>query len=325
LIEFEKRDNKKVRRNTSVLVEKYRPLSVKNVIIPERYKKMFQSFIDEQEIQNMILHSNSPGVGKTTIAKALADDCNYTYLYINTSLHSGIDTLRTEIANFATVKSISGRSNKVVILDEFDYASPNLQAGLRGAMEEYYNKCRFIITANYINKIIKPLHSRSQVINFDFTEADKIALKPLIVKRLQGICKKENIQYEDGVMDNIVDAFYPDIRQMINNISEYSRQYDIIDESIFNFTKIDDEVTKLITNLDLKGTRQYILDNNYKFEDMYRHFFDKVIPVVDANIRVELYKLTSEYLDMSTRSWDQEITFVGFLATFMEIMDNYGE
>jgi len=320
LIEFET-ENLKARRDSNVLIEKYRPRDVKRVILPERYKKMFSKFIEEQEIQNLLIHSNSPGVGKTTIAKALANDCNYDYIYINTSLYGGIDTLRSEISQYATVKSFSNKKGKLVILDEFDFASPNLQAGLRGAIEEFYNKCRFILTANYEKKIIEPLKSRLQVINFDFNDNDKIELKPKIIKRLESIAKNENIQYEDGIMDKIVDSFYPDIRKMINNISEYSKQYDIIDEKIFAFSSIDSELSDLILGLKLKDTRQYIIDHNYKYEDLYRYVFDTIIPKIkEGGIKVELYKLTSDYIDMATRSWDQEITFTGFLASMMEII-----
>jgi len=319
LIVFQDEENKSIRKQSNVLIEKYRPLSVKNIILPPRYQKMFNKFIDEQEIQNLLIHSNSPGVGKTTIAKALANDCNYDYRYINTSLYGGIDTLRSEISQYATVKTFDGR-RKLVILDEFDYASPNLQAGLRGAMEEYYDRCRFILTANYANKIIDPLKSRCQVINFDFTDKDKQTIDNKIVKRLEGIATKENIPFEDGIMAKIVVAFYPDIRKMINMISEYSRQYDIIDENIFSFTNIDNELLTLINNFKLKEARQFIINNNYKYEDLYRYIFDTVITGARPAIKGELYKLASTYLDMATRSWDQEITFTGYLVSIMEIM-----
>ena len=314
-------ENKKKRRNSNVLIEKYRPQDVKSVILPKRYKKMFISFIEEKEIQNLLLHSNSPGVGKTTIAKALANDCNYDYIYINTSMHTGIDTLRGQIADYASSKPFGNKDGKVVILDEFDHASQTLQAGLRGAMEEFYDKCRFIITANYLNRIIEPLQSRCQVMNFDFTEADKKELKPKLITRLEGISKKEDIAFEEGIMEKIVDIMYPDIRSMINNISEYSRQYDIIDEKIFEFSVIDDGLADLILGMKVKDARQLILDKQYKFEDLYRYVYDEVIPQVESGgIRVELFKLTSDYIDMATRSWDQEITFTGFLASIAEIL-----
>ena len=320
MIEFEG-ENVKARRESNVLIEKYRPRDVKRVILPKRFKKMFSKFIEEQEIQNLLIHSNSPGVGKTTIAKALANDCNYEYIYINTSLYSGIDTLRSEIAQYATVKPLTKCNGKVVILDEFDYASPNLQAGLRGAIEEFYDKCRFILTANYEKKIIEPLKSRLQVMNFDFTDDDKTELKPKLVKRLQTIAKNEDIAYEEGIMPKIVDAFYPDIRKMINNISEYSRQYDIIDEQIFAMNDIDAELADLIVGLKLKQARELIINRGYKYEDLYRYVYDTVIPKMkNGGTKVELYKLTSDYIDMATRSWDQEITFTGFLASMMEII-----
>lgn len=319
MITFEDEDNKVTRKKSNILIEKYRPLSVKTVILPPRFQKMFAKFVEEQEIQNLLIYSNSPGVGKTTIAKALANDCNYDYKYINTSLYGGIDTLRSEIAQYATVKSFDGR-RKVVILDEFDGASRNLQAALKGAIEEYYDSCRFILTANTISSIIEPLQSRCQTICFDFTDKDRKVLNPKIVKRLEGIAKKEDIPFVDDIMIKVVDAFYPDIRKMINTISEYSRQYDIIDEKIFAFSKIDDELSGLITDFKVKEARQYILNHNLKYEDLYRYIFDRVIPNVANDIKGDLYKLTADYLDMATKSWDQEITFTGFLSSIVEII-----
>jgi len=319
LITFEDEDNKVTRKKSNILIEKYRPLSVKTVILPPRFQKMFAKFVEEQEIQNLLIYSTSPGVGKTTIAKALANDCNYDYKYINTSLYGGIDTLRSEIAQYATVKSFDGR-RKVVILDEFDGASRNLQAALKGAIEEYYDSCRFILTANTISSIIEPLQSRCQTICFDFTDKDRKVLNPKIVKRLEGIAKKEDIPFVDDIMIKVVDAFYPDIRKMINTISEYSRQYDIIDEKIFAFSNIDDELSGLITEFKVKEARQYILNHNLKYEDLYRYVFDRVIPNVANDIKGDLYKLTADYLDMATKSWDQEITFTGFLTSIVEII-----
>lgn len=319
MIQFDKNDNKKKRKKSNVLIEKYRPLDVKHVILPQRFKKMFNAFIEEQEIQNLILYSNSPGVGKTTIAKALANDCNYNHIYINTSLYSGIDTLRSEIVDYASVKTFDGKK-KVVILDEFDGSSPNLQAAMRGAIEEYYDKCRFIFTANNIDKIIEPLKSRCQVINFDFNDNDKKTILPKISKRLERIADNEDIPFEEGIMEKIADVFYPDIRKMINNISEYSRQYDIIDENIFSFNSFDDELATLILNLKLKDARKHIINKGYKYENLYRYVFDRVIPKLKGGVKVEVYKLTSDYIDMASRSWDQEITFTGYLASLMEII-----
>lgn len=321
MIEFEEQKSK--HKTSNVLVEKYRPQKVKQVLLPKRFKKLFNTFIEEQEIQNMVIHSASPGSGKTTIAKALANDCGYTSLYINASMHSGIATLRDEIAEFASVSMVGigkKKAKKVVILDEFDFATQNLQAGLRGAIEEFYDKCRFIMTANSITRIIEPLKSRCIVMNFDFTEADKKELTPMITKRLCGIADKEEIEYEDGVMEKVVSAFYPDIRKMVNTISEYSRLYGSIDNEVFNFEQIDDTLKEYIFELDFKKTRKYLLDNNYKYEDLYRYVFDHIIPEADDSAKGALYTATAEYMDMSTRVWDQEIAFCAFLIEIFGIL-----
>ena len=317
MIEFEKK--KSAHKNSKILVEKYRPQTVKHVILPKRFKKMFKSFIEEQEIQNIIIHSQSPGSGKTTIAKALANDCGYDYIYINASMHGGISTLRDDIATYASCMGIAGKK-KVVILDEFDFASKSLQAGLRGAIEEFYDQCRFIFTANNVNQIISPLRSRCMVMNFDFTENDKHEVADIVEKRLGSIAKNEDIEYEEGIMGKIVTAFYPDIRKMISSVGEYSRLYGVIDENIFKWDEIDNELKDIIISLDHKNARQFILNNGYRYEDLYRYVYDEIIPVIDSGIKGHAYIMVAEYMDMSTRSTDQEITFSGFLASLMDLM-----
>lgn len=325
MIEFE--DDKEIAKRrakaSSIWVEKYRPLTVKATILSAKYRKFFNSIVQDQEIPNLLIHSNSPGSGKTTISKALANDCNYDVRYINTSLHRGIDTLRGEIEEYATARA-PGKKGKVVILDECDGATDTLQRALRGAIEEFHDKCRFILTANTLSKIIEPLRSRLQVVNFDYTDADKKEMKPKIVKRLVGIAQKEEVEFEDGVMPALVDTFFPDIRKMINIMSEYSKQYDIIDEKIFNFSQIDEELADMILEFDFKGARKYILDSNIKHEEVYRYVFDKVIPRIDdGDCRGNLYMLTDDYLDKATRSWDQEITCTGFIYAVMDTLREY--
>lgn len=295
-------------------------MTVKATILSAKYRKFFNTIVKDQEIPNLLIHSNSPGSGKTTISKALANDCGYHARYINTSLHRGIDTLRGEIEEFAMNVAVDGKP-KLVILDECDGATEALQKALRGAMEEFYNQCRFILTANTLSKIIEPLWSRCQVVNFDYTDKDMVEMKPKIVKRLKGIAEKEDLKYEEGVFPIMVDNFFPDIRKMINTMSEYSKQYDIIDENIFSFDTLKgDELAKLILDFDLRGARKYILDKGIDHTRIYRYVFDILIPMCDNEYRGNLYMLTDEYMDKATRSWDQEITCTGFIYTIMDIL-----
>jgi len=313
-------EKKKKRKETDILVEKYRPLSVKNMILPDSLRSYFENIVESGNIPNMILYSSNPGSGKTTVAKALANDCNYDYLYINTSSDRGIDTLRTRIAKYASTLSID-RKKKLVILDEFDWASSTLQAGLRGAIEEYYDKCRFIITANSYDKIIDPIKSRCQSKNFEFNGDDvREKITPKIVKRLAGIAKKEKIEYNPKTLNSIVSAYYPDIRKMIQIIDEFHRESGFINDNIFDYDKIDDELSKLIISCKLKSAREYVVNNNYNFELLYRYLFDNVVPGLDNSIKGEAIISIAEYMDMSTRSIDQEITFVACIVSIMDLI-----
>jgi len=176
-------------------VEKFRPESIKEMILPLKFKRFFNKVVKDGQLPNLLLASSTPGSGKTTLAKALCTEIDADFIYINISSESGIDTLRTTIREFASTKSFNRRP-KVVILDEMDGASAQLQAGLRGFIEEFHSHCRFVMTCNYVSKIIQPLRE-GRIMEFDFNISDaKTAaeIKPKQVKRLQQICKFEGIE-----------------------------------------------------------------------------------------------------------------------------------
>ena len=308
---------------TKVLVEKYRPYTLRGILLPSKYDKYFKSIVENGEIPNMLLYSSGPGVGKTTLAKALAKDCDYQYKFINISLRGGIDTLRDSIEKFASSKAFGDRK-KVVILDEFDGSSQNLQAALRGAVEEFYDKCKFILTANYMHKIIDPLKSRFECVDFNMSDdVSRQEMLPKITKRLKAIANKEAIEYEDGVMDKITTVLYPDMRKMINLISSYSKQYEIITNDIFSFQEIDDKLCELIIDKKLTKARKFILDNNYKSEELYDYLFNTLVPKLAVNVRGSVILSIEHYMDNSTRSMNPEITFTACLVSIIE--DIYGE
>jgi len=322
MITFVDEENQKKPKKTKVLVEKYRPNTLKGVILPNKYKKYFKDIVASGEIPNMLLYSTGPGVGKTTIAKALANDCNYQHMFINISLRGGIDTLRDKIEKFASAKSFDGRK-KVVILDEFDGSTPNLQAALRGAVEEFYDRCTFILTANYMNKIIDPLKSRFECIDFNMLETkSKQELLPQIQKRLKTIIRLEEIESEDGVIDKIAETFYPDIRTMINLIASYSKQYDVLTNGIFTHQDIDDSLSDMIIDRKLTKARQFIIDNNYKYEELYTYLFDVLVPKLDNTVQGAVIVSIEHYMNNSMNSMNPEITFTACLISIIE--DVYG-
>lgn len=320
MIELE--ENKEKRLNNFLWVEKYRPNKIKDIILPVSFKKFFTEIINDKEIPNLLFFSSSPGCGKTTVAKAIAKELGTDYIYINTSLENGIDVLRSRIEKFATSISFSGKK-KIVILDEFDGASINLQQALRATIEEFHHTCRFIFTCNFITKIIEPLKSRCQMFDFNLMEKElQDEMKPLIFKRLCGILKNEKVKdkpiiFDENTVKKIVDTFYPDIRRMINLLQQYTKQNGIVDNAIFNYEKIDSELYQLILNKKLTAVRKYIIERNYNYSELYRAMFDNLVPLLDKDKQAQAILYIAEYMYRDSFVIDKEINLT---ACILEIM-----
>lgn len=202
-------------------VQKYRPHTVADTILPKDLKDTFQKFVDDKNVPNLLL-SGRAGVGKTTIAKAMLDELGADYITINGSMNGNIDTLRIDIANFASTVSFSG-GRKYVILDEADYLNANsTQPALRNFMEEFSKNCGFILTCNFANRIIEPLHSRCSVVNFSINSADRPKLASQFFKRTCGILDAENIEYEQKAVAELINTYFPDWRRVLNELQRYS-------------------------------------------------------------------------------------------------------
>lgn len=216
----------KVNEKESLWVERYRPSTLDDCILPADTKKMFAQFIENGEVPNMLL-TGSPGVGKTTAARALANDIGADIMFINGSDESGIDTLRTKIRNFASTVSMTQRGKKkIVIIDEADYLNPNsFQPALRAFMEEFSNTCRFILTCNYKNRIIEPLRD-SRLVNVDYTinKSDKSRLMAEFMKRLMFILQAEGFTCKPVILADLIKKMNPDYRKMINFLQKLSAQ-----------------------------------------------------------------------------------------------------
>ena len=204
-----------------LFVEKYRPQTIEDTILPASLKQTFQDFVKQGEIPNLML-CGSAGVGKTTVAKALCNELGADFIVINGSDEGRlIDTLRTKIKNFASTVSLSD-APKVVILDEADYISADsVQPALRNFIEEFSANCRFIFTCNYKNRIIPPLHSRTTVIDFTMTPDEKQRLASVFLARLMEICTTEGIKFDQKVLVELVIKFFPDFRRCINEVQRY--------------------------------------------------------------------------------------------------------
>lgn len=303
--------------------EKYRPDSIKGLIIPASVKKAFTKFLTDGEIVNLLLFSNSPGTGKTSTAKALCYEMEADFLYINASKDGNIDTLRSEISKFATVKSLTGKP-KVVILDEAEGTSPAFQSALRAFIEEFHKSCRFILTCNYVTKLIEPLKSRCAV-QIDFGFMDKKIqeeMRPKIFKRLVGILQNENITYDEEVVKKIIDNHYPDIRRMIGLLQQQSIAVGDINNTIFDIGKVDRELFDYVLNNDLTNARKYVIENNCNYTEVYSTFFRNFVPLVPDIKRAPVIITLAKYAHMNGQVVDQELNLS---AAFLEIMEILNE
>ena len=202
-------------------VEKYRPKRVQDCVLPSGIKKTFQEMVDNGEVHNLLL-SGTAGTGKTTIAKALCDELGCDFMLINCSEDGNIDTLRTKIRNFASTVSLGG-GKKIVILDEFDYSNAqSTQPALRGFIEEFAANCRFILTCNFKNRIIEPLHSRCTTIEFSIPAKEKPKLAKEFMDRVKGILQDERIKYDEKVVAELIMRYFPDFRKVLNELQRYS-------------------------------------------------------------------------------------------------------
>lgn len=315
----EVKENKSRKLNYTVWYEKYRPSSVKDVILPVSLRRLFNKFIEAKEIPNLLLASVKPGIGKTSIAKALCNDIDADYIYINNSMETGVDVLRDRIEKFATSMSMNG-NKKIVICDEIDGSSQQFQAALRGFCEQFHDTCRFILTCNFLTKIIKPIRdSRFTLIDFNMSDKKiQEEMNPRIVKRLEGICKVENVEFVHETIEEIVNKFYPDMRRMINLLQRFSKQNGIINNDIFTYAAVSEELITMILNKQFTKARQFIIQSSYAYSELYRSLYDNLVPKLPKEKQAQAIIIIAEYLHQeSSGTIDSEITFA---ACMLEII-----
>jgi len=298
--------------------EKYRPKTVEDTILPADLKATFQQFVDQKNVPNLIL-TGGPGVGKTTIAKAMLEELGCTYIVINGSMNGNIDTLRNEIKNFASTVSFSG-GRKYVILDEADYLNPqSTQPALRNFMEEFSANCGFILTCNFLNRIIAPLHSRCSVVQFKINASDKPKLAGRFMKRVTGILQKENVEFEERVVAELIMKHFPDWRRVINELQRYSATGKIDTGILANISS--DNFKALFERLkakDFTGMRKWVAENlDNEPSVLFRRIFDSSNECLNPNSVGRMVLLLAEYQYKSAFVVDQEINFVAFLTEVM--------
>jgi DNA polymerase III delta prime subunit len=299
-------------------VEKYRPQTVEDTILPADMKATFQKFVDDKNVPNLIL-TGGPGVGKTTIARAMLEELGCTYIVINGSMNGNIDTLRNEIKNFASTVSFSG-GRKYVILDEADYLNPqSTQPALRNFMEEFSANCGFILTCNFLNRIIAPLHSRCSVVQFKITNSDKPKLAGRFMKRVIGILQKENIEFEEKVVAELIMKHFPDWRRVLNELQRYAATGKIDTGILANISSDNFKaLTEKLKAKDFTGMRKWVAENlDNEPSVLFKRIFDNTNEYLVPDSVPRMVLMLAEYQYKSAFVADQEINFVAFLTEAM--------
>ena len=303
-----------------IWVEKYRPKTIDECILPDTIKKTFKEFLNKGEIPNMLL-AGPPGIGKTTVAKALCNELGVDFYVINGSDEGRfLDTVRNNAKNFASTVSLSSEAkHKVIIIDEADNTGNDVQLLLRAFIEEFAGNCRFIFTCNYKNKILEPLHSRCAVIEFSVKGKERQGIAGQFFKRLNTILDKERIESDKKVLAELINKHFPDWRRVLNECQRYSVSGKIDSGILAAFSDV--AVDDLIKNLKAKNfpeVRKWVVSNMDNdtavlFRRIYDSLYESLVPatIPAAVLIIAKYQYQIAFVA------DQEINM---LAALTEIM-----
>jgi DNA polymerase III delta prime subunit len=296
----------------------YRPKTIEQCILPTDLKNTFQQFVDKGTIPNMLLTGRA-GVGKTTVARAMLEQLNCDYMIINGSMNGNIDTLRVDISQFASSMSLMG-GRKYVILDEADYLNPNsTQPALRNFMEEFSKNCGFILTCNFKNKIIEPLHSRCTVIDFKLPNNEKAKLASQFMKRIKNILDTEKVQYDDGAVAEVISKYFPDWRRVLNELQRYSATGKIDSGILANLG--DESFKNLFGYLKAKSfsaMRKWVGENSdIESHVLFRKIYDNAIQHIKPASIPQLVLIIADYQFKAAFVADPEINTVACLTMIM--------
>lgn len=299
-------------------VEKYRPKSIEECILPKQLKDTFQQIVDSGELPNLMF-SGTAGLGKTTVARALCDQLGIDYIVINGSEEGNIDTLRTKIRQFASTVSLAG-GYKCVILDEADYLNPqSTQPALRGFIEEFADNCRFILTCNFKNRIIEPLHSRCGVIDFKFDKKMLASLCGQFLNRLKFILTEENVSFEEAVLAELIMKHAPDWRRVLNEAQRYSISGSI-DEGIL-VTLNDKSVKDLMAALkakNFKSMREWVVNNiDTEPHAIFRKIYDNLSDNLQPQSIPQVILILADYQYKNAFVADHELNVVACMTEVM--------
>jgi DNA polymerase III delta prime subunit len=299
-------------------VEKYRPHKIEDCILPDRLKKVFQDYVTKGDIPNLML-TGTAGCGKTTVAKAMCEEIGVNHLFINSSDERGIDTLRIKIKGYASTVSLTG-GRKVIILDEADYLTPEAQAGLRGAIEEFSENCSFIFTCNFKARLIDALHSRCSVIDFALKGDEKQKMAAQMFKRLANILTEEGITYDKDVLGKIVQRYFPDYRRTLNELQRYSTSGNIdagVLSQVESIRKLDDLI-KALKEKDFSTMRKWVVNNSDIDQSrIFRSIYDNLCVYLKPESVPQAVVNLAKYQYQAAFVADQELNLVACLTELM--------
>jgi DNA polymerase III delta prime subunit len=299
-------------------VEKYRPTTIDDCVLPSELKATFNELVRGGQLPNLIL-AGTAGLGKTTVARALCNMLGLDYILINGSEENGIDVLRNKIKQFASTVSLTG-GYKVVILDEADYLNPtSTMPALRGFIEEFSNNCRFILTCNFKNRIIEPLHSRCSVIEFNTNKKQLALLAGEFMKRLSYILKNEGITYHDKTIAELIIRHAPDWRRVINECQRYSSSGEIPTTILVGMS--DQNISELATHLyskDFKAMRSWVVNNNtLESTVVFRKIYDSLYDIASPQSIPAAVLILADYSYKAAFVSDKELNLVACLTELM--------
>ena len=297
-------------------VEKYRPKTVEDCILPESTKSTFQEYVNRKEIPNLLL-SGTAGVGKTTIAKALCEEVGCDYIVINGSSERGIGTMQNQVMNYATAMSLSG-GRKVVILDEADNLTPDAQKALRGIIEEVAANCSFIFTCNFKSKIMDAIHSRCTVIDFKLN-GNKAKMATQFFKRVEWILKEEGITYDKEVVAAIITKHFPDNRRVLNELQRYSVSGTIDKGILASVADINlSDLVKALKDKDFASCRKWVTNNlDSDATVIFRKLYDTLYETLEPNSVPQMVLILAKYQYQAAFVADHEINLIACLTEIM--------
>ena len=299
-------------------VEKYRPKTISECVLPSGLKQTLSEFISKGDLPNLIL-SGGPGVGKTTAAKAMIEELGLTYMMINGSEESGIDTLRVKLKNYASTVSLHG-GRKYLILDESDYLNAqSTQPALRGLIEEFHKNCGFILTCNYKNRLIPPLHSRCSVVDFTIQKSEKKELAEQFFKRVMDILVAEDIKFEPKALAEVINKFFPDWRRVINELQRYSVSGRIDAGILVDISEINiKELMRFMKDKEFTNVRKWIVNNiDNDPTRLFRRLYDNLYDYMDGSSIPHVVVILGEYQYKAAFVADQEINMLACLTEIM--------